>query len=152
MKVSSWFMMTVGMTVAPLAMGSPFLGPKQCATCHPKAYQQWQASAHAHAARHLTSAERRDPRCSRCHAPNARDGLRGVHCEVCHGPGRAYWPAEIMKDVKKARVLGLKTGSEEAMCRQCHQSPTTRGEPFNYLKALELVRHVMMHSTSGNTP
>ncbi|MEE2787528.1 MAG: multiheme c-type cytochrome [Myxococcota bacterium] len=150
--MSAWFMMAVCFTVTPVVSGTPLLGAKQCATCHPKAYQHWKASAHANAARHLTAAERRNPQCTRCHAPNARDGLVGVQCEICHGAGRQYWPAEIMKNAERAKLLGLKSGDDEAMCRQCHHSPTTRGQPFDYVRALERIRHILTPSTPGDRP
>lgn len=66
--------------------------------------------------------------------------LRGVGCEMCHGPGSGYIKLheEILKSGRKytqAEMLaaGLKL-PDEASCMKCHdgRGPTTPAEPFNF--------------------
>ncbi|MET0389060.1 MAG: multiheme c-type cytochrome, partial [Polyangiales bacterium] len=86
------------------------LDPEQCASCHPRQYEEWSSSMHAYAAQDpvFTAMNRRGQRetagelgsfCVQCHAPMAvwegatSDGLnldsvpsklKGVTCYVCH--------------------------------------------------------------------
>ena len=139
----TWFYLVVLTVLAPGSAGAspPLLGAEQCGSCHPSQYAQWRTTAHARAETRLLGAQRRDPHCTSCHSPAARDGHVGVQCEACHGNGRNYWPAEIMKDVALARAVGLRTGGEEYMCRQCHQDEKAGGGHFDYATALKAVVH-----------
>lgn len=120
---------------------SDFIGAEQCQSCHPAAYAQWRSTPHARAAEVLSEAERRDPRCTGCHATSAADGLWGVQCESCHGAGRYYWRDFIMRDTGLARAAGLQSGAEPSVCRACHTAEAPRLVPFDLTAALEQVRH-----------
>ena len=133
----------VGMVLAIVlpAMASPFIGAEQCNSCHPAEYSQWKASAHARATQTLSREQRRDPRCTSCHATRAEEGLFGVQCESCHGAGGHYWPDAVMRDPVLARAAGLKRGNEPATCLGCHTVDSPRLRPFNMAEALKLIRH-----------
>lgn len=128
-------------TLAGAVWASDFIGAEQCQSCHPDAYAQWKATAHARATEVLDEAERRDPRCTGCHATSAADGLWGVQCESCHGSGRYYWPDYIMRDHGLARAAGLQSGAEPSVCRTCHTADAPRLVPFDLSAAIERVRH-----------
>ena len=129
---------TIGMTVAH---SNAFLGAQQCQVCHPSQFEQWQGTTHARAHLKLSVAQRRDPRCGMCHNTSTENGLLGVQCESCHGPGSEYWPADIMKVQKQARAAGLWVADSVAVCQNCHVDPGTRLLPFNFSAALSKVHH-----------
>jgi hypothetical protein len=120
---------------------SEYIGAQRCKTCHAEAYAQWRETPHARAHEVLSPSERRDPRCAGCHSTSVADGLEGVQCESCHGPGRHYWPDFIMRDVELARAIGLQGGGEPATCAACHTADTPSVEPFDHAAALPAVRH-----------
>ncbi|MCA9540182.1 MAG: cytochrome c family protein, partial [Myxococcales bacterium] len=93
----SLFALTL-LSAAGAAVASDYIGVRQCKSCHEQAYKQWKQTPHARAAERLGPAERRDPRCTACHSTAVDDGLEGVQCEACHGPGRYYWPDAVMRD------------------------------------------------------
>ena len=75
-----------------------FRGAQFCKTCHPKHYEQWSQSLHAHAYTEPHFAVRAEElnwgmpteRCLYCHTPLEKQGVarhEGITCEVCHGPG-----------------------------------------------------------------
>ena len=76
-----------------------FRGAESCQSCHPKAFETWTASKHAHAFHTLElKGYDTNPRCLECHTVgysasdgflNARltPGLINVSCESCHGRG-----------------------------------------------------------------
>ena len=123
------------------AEGSEYIGARRCKACHRAAYAQWRETPHARAADALLEAERRDPRCAACHSTSVQDGLEGVQCESCHGPGRQYWPEFIMRDVGLAHAVGLQSGGEPALCAGCHTADTPAVRPFDLATALDAVRH-----------
>ncbi len=123
------------------AAASDYVGARRCKSCHVAEYEHWKQTPHAQATARLTEAQRRDRRCTVCHATSAEDGLYGVQCESCHGPGRHYWPENVMKDAELAKAVGLLQGTEPAACDRCHTAETPRVTPFDRKKALEKVRH-----------
>ncbi len=116
------------------------VGPETCKACHPAAYDAWKASPHARALDALPERSRKDARCLACHAPDADDGLGGVSCEACHGPGRAYSAAYVMRDPELARLVGLVDPGEKA-CLACHGEATPSLVRFDYAKKLPLIAH-----------
>lgn len=126
---------------APGAVAGDYVGADTCRSCHEQAWQQWKQTPHARATDVLNAAERRDPRCTSCHATSARDGLMGVQCESCHGPGRHYWPDFIMKDRELARAAGLRSGADPAGCRSCHTADSPGLRPFDPIASMRAVRH-----------
>jgi cytochrome c5 len=116
------------------------VGPETCKACHPMAYARWRAGPHARARDSLPERSRSDPRCLSCHAPNLEDGLAGVSCETCHGPGRVYSAVYVMRDPELARAVGLVDVGEKT-CSGCHTESTPSLERFDYRRKLELIEH-----------
>ena len=139
MKIPMCFGIIVAVAIP--AMANPFIGAEQCRSCHSVEYAQWRATAHATATSSLSPQQRRDHRCTSCHATNAEEGLLGVQCESCHGAGGHYWPVAVMRDSVLARAAGLKRGNEPATCLGCHTVDSLRLRPFNMADALKLIRH-----------
>lgn len=124
-----------------IASASDYVGARRCKSCHPAEYAQWKTTPHARAVERLSAAERRDPRCAGCHSTSAADGLEGVQCESCHGAGKYYWPAHVMVDHALAKAVGLLPGNQKSTCVSCHTADTASVTPFDFAKAIELVRH-----------
>lgn len=116
------------------------VGPETCRACHPAAYAAWLASPHARARESLPERSRGEPRCLSCHAPGADDGLPGVSCETCHGPGRVYAAPYVMRDAELARAVGLVDPGEKS-CASCHTDSTPSLVRFEYERKLLLIRH-----------
>jgi cytochrome c554/c'-like protein len=116
------------------------VGPDTCKACHPAAYEAWLASPHARARETLPERSRNEPRCLSCHAPDADDGLAGVSCETCHGPGRVYAASYVMRDAELARAVGLLDPGEKT-CAACHTESTPSLVRFEYGRKLPLIRH-----------
>jgi len=98
-----------------------YLGADSCRSCHPKAFQTWSGSKHAHAFHTLEEkGYDTNPRCLECHTIGylASDGylnarltpqLQNVSCESCHGRGDhhvKYYAGENreLKDFKFKKV------------------------------------------------
>ena len=75
-----------------------YVGVKECAECHEKAFESWMKTGHAHAFKVLTEKYEKDPKCLKCHttgygAPTGfkdvktTPNLKGITCETCHGQG-----------------------------------------------------------------
>jgi Cytochrome c554 and c-prime len=112
---------------APSAIAGELIGPESCRTCHAEAYRIWAQSPHARASDALTGTERTSPLCLQCHSRDeARSGaaqVTGVSCETCHGGGRYYQPAIVMRDHELARLFGLAdltAASAGPLCLSCH--------------------------------
>lgn len=120
------------------AAADDYIGAEQCAACHAEAYAWWKTTAHARAGDVLADDEKRDPRCTGCHA--TAQGKPHVQCEACHGPGKHYWPAFVMVDVHLARAAGLRSGAEAATCNGCHTGDAPGIRPFDLKTALEKMR------------
>jgi hypothetical protein len=116
------------------------VGPETCRACHPAAYEAWLASPHARAREALPERHRAEPRCLSCHAPDAEEGLAGVSCETCHGPGRLYSAPYVMRDGELARAVGLVDPGEKT-CAACHTESTPSLVRFEYARKLPLIRH-----------
>ena len=116
------------------------VGPETCRACHPSAYEAWLASPHARAREALPERSRNEPRCLSCHAPDLQDGLAGVTCEACHGPGRVYAAPYVMRDPELARAVGLQDPGQKT-CTGCHTESTPSLERFEYERKLALIRH-----------
>ncbi len=116
------------------------VGPEACRACHPSAYEAWLATPHARARESLPEKSRGEPRCLSCHAPDADDGLAGVSCEACHGPGRLYAAPYVMRDAELARAVGLQDPGEKT-CLACHTESTPSLVKFEFDRKLALIRH-----------
>ncbi len=136
--------LSVSLLLAALAPSFPHagdkVGPETCKACHPSAYDAWLATPHARARESLPEKNRNEPRCLSCHAPDADDGLAGVSCEACHGPGQLYSAPYVMRDPELARALGLQDPGEKT-CLACHTEATPSLVKFEYQRKLALIKH-----------
>src|SRR3989440_12250929 len=112
--------------VAKAALASDLVGPASCRACHAEAYRIWSASPHARAAQALTPEQRRQPLCLQCHSRDEQRAgqadIQGVSCETCHGGGRFYQPAVVMRDQDLLRLFGLIDPTPQS-CMACHGGP-----------------------------
>jgi len=125
---------------AARAATSDHIGPDTCKACHPIAYEAWRDGPHARALASLPEARRKDARCTICHAPDLDRGSTGVSCESCHGAGRVYAQAYVMRDRELARAVGLVDPGEKT-CLGCHTESTPSLGRFEYAKKLPLIEH-----------
>ena len=116
------------------------VGPETCKACHPAAYDAWRQDPHARAFDSLPERSRKDERCLGCHSPDAADGIAGVSCEACHGPGRIYAARYVMRDAELARAVGLVDPGEKT-CLGCHTDSTPSLVRFEYARKLPLIVH-----------
>jgi hypothetical protein len=130
------------------ARASDLVGAESCRTCHAEAYRVWSQSAHAHADSTLTGAQRQQQLCLYCHSRDeARSGaaqVTGVSCETCHGGGRYYQPAVVMRDKELARLFGLTDLTAQtaaASCLGCHSGETPSLKAFDVKEALTRIDH-----------
>jgi hypothetical protein len=129
---------------APAALASDLVGPTSCRTCHAEAYRIWAASPHAKAATNLSAEDRQKPLCLQCHSRDEQRAgqadVQGVSCETCHGGGRYYQPAVVMRDKELSRLFGLVDPGGQS-CMVCHggQSPSLR--PFDPKEAMPRIDH-----------
>lgn len=136
-------------------------GSAACAACHPGIYEDWKATAHAHAMATLVERDHADdPECVRCHTVGwmATDrggwtrrassfqtrektpGLGDVGCEACHGPGSRHVADPAARDA--FGPVGA-PWSEDRMwrrpgadrCRACHDVENSHG--FNVPRGAE---------------
>jgi len=101
-----------------------FVGAERCKLCHRDVYESWRRTPHASTGTVDIDA---DARCNACHTTDVGTRRRGVQCEVCHGPGEDYWPAEVMIDPDKASMAGL-VQPTQAVCRRCHDTENVEPE------------------------
>jgi hypothetical protein len=129
---------------APAAMASDLVGPVSCRSCHAEAYRVWAASPHARAADTLSAEQRKQPLCLNCHsrdeARSAQVEVAGVSCETCHGAGRYYQPAEVMRDKELSHLFGLVDPSE-ASCKVCHGGASPSLKTFDVKEAMQRIDH-----------
>lgn len=132
------------MLIAPAALASDLVGPVSCRACHAEAYRIWSASPHARAAESLNAEQRKNPLCLNCHSRDeSRSGqteVSGVSCETCHGGGRYYQPAEVMRDKELAHLFGL-VDPNEASCKVCHGGASPSLKPFDLKEAMQRIDH-----------
>jgi cytochrome c3-like protein len=115
------------------AQAQNFVGAERCGQCHEFEYKMWLAGPHAKAHLALTADQLKDSKCNNCHthAVEADSKLTGVQCERCHGPGKYYQAAYVMKDRELARAVGL-IDPTAASCQQCHTEGAPSVEPFDF--------------------
>jgi hypothetical protein len=139
-SVSRLVAIALALALPVASRGADKVGPEACKACHPAAYEAWRVSPHARAREMLPERSRDDKRCLSCHAPDVEDGLAGVSCEACHGPGRSYAARHVMRDPELARALGLVDPGERS-CAGCHTDSTPSLVKFDYARKLPLIRH-----------
>ena len=130
--------------LAPASLASDLVGPESCRTCHAEAYKVWSNSAHARATASLTAEQRKAPLCLQCHSRDAaRSGqaeVSGVSCETCHGGGRWYQPATVMRDKELAHAFGLADPTPQS-CMVCHGGETPSLAKFDVKEAMGRIDH-----------
>jgi hypothetical protein len=122
------------------AFSQGLVGPETCKACHPQAYEAWRETAHARASGGVSAKNRSDPRCGSCHSPDLEQGVAGVSCEACHGPGQFYAASHVMRDRELSRLLGLVDPGERT-CLRCHNESTPSLERFDYARRLPFIDH-----------
>src|SRR5438067_1254010 len=109
-RCAPWLIVSATLLVAWPVVAADLIGSVACRTCHAEAYKVWSQSAHARAASTLGE-NRKTALCLQCHSRDEqRSGqaaVEGVSCETCHGGGRYYEVAVVMKDKELARLFGL---------------------------------------------
>ena len=130
--------------IAPAALASDLVGPASCRTCHAEAYRIWSAGPHARAAQALAPEQRKQPLCLQCHSRDEqREGqadVQGVSCETCHGGGRWYQPAVVMRDKELSRLFGLIDPGAQS-CLVCHGGQSPSLKPFDVKEAMQRIDH-----------
>jgi hypothetical protein len=129
---------------------SSYVGSQTCAGCHPKTFQSWSASKHAHAFESLLRRDSdADPSCISCHVTGfGEDGgyrramqgkqMINVGCESCHGPASAH-VAERSRAQPGQPVLAKMRPVGAGQCIQCHHGEFSR--PFKYEEFWPHVAH-----------
>lgn len=77
-----------------------YVGVRECAECHEKAFEAWKKTGHSHAFKLLTEKYEKDAKCLKCHTTGygtptgykdaSTPDLKEVGCESCHGPGSKH--------------------------------------------------------------
>lgn len=100
-----------------------YVGSEACQQCHPSEFTQWLSTGHASAMKTLERVQRHRIRnCVACHVvgfgqtngfdlERPRTELRGVGCEVCHGPGSEH---------VGGAVAAIRRSPDERLCASCH--------------------------------
>ena len=139
--------------LASAAQASDLVGPVSCRTCHAEAYRIWSQSPHARAAEALTAQQRKQPLCLSCHSRDEqRSGqaeVAGVSCETCHGGGRFYQPAVVMRDKELSHLFGL-VDPTPASCRVCHGGAQPSVKPFDVKEAMGRIDHWTADRKAGS--
>lgn len=120
-----------------------FVGAERCRSCHLEEFKIWAEGPHARAMESLSEREQKDARCQQCHTMVPEDGdpaLTGIQCETCHGAGRWYSEAWVMRDQELREQLFLQKPDEKT-CARCHTESTPSLRPFLYEEKLEKIRH-----------
>jgi len=126
------------------AWASDMVGPIACRTCHAEAYRIWAEGPHARAAQALAAPQRKQPLCLQCHSRDeeraGQADAQGVSCETCHGGGRYYEPAVVMRDKELAHLFGLADATPQS-CRVCHGGESPSLKPFDIGEAMKRIDH-----------
>src|SRR6184192_3737813 len=136
--------LVLALMVPSAAFASDLVGAASCRTCHAQAFEIWSKSPHAHATDSLTASERKSPMCLSCHSrdeqrSNPADPVTSVSCETCHGGGRYYQPAVVMRDRDLARLFGMQDAA--GTCASCHGPGSPSAQPFDVKAALQRIDH-----------
>ena len=132
------------LALAVPALASDLVGPESCRTCHAEAYRIWSQGPHARAVASFSGDQRKSPLCMSCHSrdeqrSSAADPIAGVSCETCHGGGRYYQTAVVMRDRELARLFGMQDAA--ATCTSCHGPGSPTAQPFDVKAALPRIDH-----------
>src|SRR3954468_7381326 len=130
--------------LAPAAWASDLVGSASFRSCHAEAYRIWAAGPHAPAAQTLTPEQRQQTLCLQCHSRDEQRAgqadVQGVSCETCHGGGRFYQPAVVMRDKELSRLFGLVDPTPQS-CMVCHGGASPSVKPFDVKEAMQRIDH-----------
>ena len=144
-----------------------YVGANKCKVCHIKIYKTWKDTSHAKAFDVLSPGAKAevkkkagldtkkdytaDASCIECHTTGDSIKFPGIHCEVCHEPGKRYTSAKIMNKKKwkanpeKQRKLALDAGlvvkPDEKNCKICHNKKSPTYKPFDFAERYEEIKH-----------
>jgi hypothetical protein len=110
----------------PKAGDPHYVGVQACSTCHQTQYAFWQTTRHAGAYPVLARQFKEfNLDCVGCHVtgydrPGGStvtfvEGLQGVQCEQCHGPGSIHAQTKTKESIRRMPMPDV--------CQQCHHSP-----------------------------
>jgi len=135
---------SIVLVVSSAAYASDLVGPVWCRNCHAEAYRVWSQGPHARAAQALSAEQRRQPLCLQCHSRDEQRAgqadVSGVSCETCHGGGRYYQPAAVMRDKELAHLFGLQDPTPST-CMVCHGGASPSLKPFDVKEAMARIDH-----------
>jgi len=135
---------SIVLAVSSAAYASDLVGPVSCRNCHAEAYRVWSQGPHARAAQALSAEQRRQPLCLQCHSRDEQRAgqadVSGVSCETCHGGGRYYQPAAVMRDKELAHLFGLQDPTPST-CMVCHGGASPSLKPFDVKEAMGRIDH-----------
>ncbi len=100
-----------------------YVGADNCRHCHEKEYASWRITRHARAFATLTQARSQDyPACLQCHTTGLTlsqpvEPLKGVQCEVCHGPGKEHIIQPVRSQLRRPVPVSI--------CMECHNKEIT---------------------------
>lgn len=146
-RMRSLLHLLVGVTLASAGVASAraqnHVGAARCKDCHAFEFEVWSKGPHASAHRALDAEQAKDAKCNGCHTLVPLDEspkFAGVQCESCHGAGRYYLPAFVMKDSELARAVGL-IDPTEAVCQRCHTEAAPSIRPFDFATMWARIDH-----------
>ena len=154
MKMIALAGMAIFISTAAAGQDFKYIGAAKCKMCHNKPekgeqYNKWAAGPHANALKVLSEAERKDPKCVKCHSTAAAVDAslietltfdEGISCESCHGPGSAYKAIPVMKDRAQSIQKGLIL-PDEKVCRKCHNAESPHYKEFNFEEFYAKIKH-----------
>jgi Cytochrome c554 and c-prime len=119
------------------APGASFIGAQTCNKCHPKTYEFWSTTKHAHAFESLKGDKKPntifDAECVSCHTTGfeynsgwrfeaATPLLAGNQCENCHGPGSKHAAEPDNTKFKKLISVSAERAKTNGLCLNCHDA------------------------------
>lgn len=127
-----------------------FVGSQACAECHASEHEIWAGSPHSAAFETLRTKDRHaDADCQRCHTTGfgetggfPADGMNGVGCESCHGPGGNHVGENAER---RGTILALTDKCDSCVimqiCGSCHDEANDPGFEFELLDKIDAIRH-----------
>lgn len=120
------------------APGATFVGAETCKSCHPKTFEKWAASKHAHAFEDIVkdpkgrrSDHQFDAECVSCHttgfeynsgwiSAEKTANLKGNQCENCHGPASKHVAEPTNPEFRRAIARKADEVNKTGFCIRCH--------------------------------
>lgn len=121
----------------PHPSGSRFVGAETCKSCHPRTFEFWSTTRHAHAYEGLLHGPRgdrqADAECVSCHTTGfgyesgfvnvaQTPYLKAQQCENCHGPGSAHVSDPENAEYRKQVAITADFADRSGVCIRCHDA------------------------------